>query len=97
MLEFLGAKIEVDNSGDGRKIKLSGQLDSEVTDYDVPGDFSSAAFLIISALITKDSDLLIKNVGINKTRSGLLDVLLEMGADIKLTNQQNIMNEPRQT
>ena len=39
--------------------------------------------------------MLIKNVGINKTRSGLLDVLLEMGADIKLTNQQNIMNEPR--
>ena len=44
MLEFLGAKIEVDNSGDGRKIKLSGQLDSEVTYYDVPGDFSSTAF-----------------------------------------------------
>jgi 3-phosphoshikimate 1-carboxyvinyltransferase len=95
MLEFLGAKIEVDDSGEGRKIRLSGQLDSEVTDYDVPGDFSSAAFLIISALITKDSDLLIKNVGINKTRSGLLDVLLEMGADIKLMNHQNIMNEPR--
>ena len=94
MLEFLGAKIEVDDSGEGRKIKLSGQLDSEVTDYDVPGDFSSAAFLIISALIAKDADLLIKNVGINQTRSGLLDVLLEMGADIQLMNHQNIMNEP---
>ena len=55
----MGAKIEVDNSGDGRKIKLSGQLDSEVTYYDVPGDFSSAA-LIISALITKDSICLLK-------------------------------------
>ena len=95
MLEFLGAKIEVDDSGEARKIRLSGQLDSEVTDYDVPGDFSSAAFLIISALIAKDADLLIKNVGINKTRSGLLDVLLEMGADIKLMNHQKIMNEPR--
>ena len=95
MLEFLGAKIEVDNSGQGRKIRLSGQLDSKATDYDVPGDFSSAAFLIISALITKDSDLIIKNVGINKTRSGLLDVLLEMGADIQLMNHQNVMNEPR--
>ena len=95
MLDFLGAKIEVDDSSEGRKIKLSGQLDSEVTYYDVPGDFSSAAFLIIAALITKDSDLLIKNVGINKTRSGLLDVLLDMGADIKLMNHQNIMNEPR--
>ena len=95
MLEFLGAKIEVDDSVEGRRIKLSGQLDSEVTDYDVPGDFSSAAFLIISALIAKDADLLIRNVGINQSRSGLLDVLLEMGADIQLMNHQNIMNEPR--
>ena len=67
MLEFLGARIELDNSSEGRRIRLSGQLKSEVTNYDVPGDFSSAAFLIISALIAKDSDLLIKNVGINKS------------------------------
>ncbi len=95
MLEFLGAKIEVDDSPKGRRIRLSGQLNSEVINYDVPGDFSSAAFLIVSALIAKDADLLIKNVGINKTRSGLLDVLLEMGADIELINHQIIMNEPR--
>ena len=95
MLEFLGAKIEVKDIHEGRKISLSGELNSEIINYHVPGDFSSAAFLIISALIAKNADLLIKNVGINKTRSGLLDVLLEMGADIEVINCQNLMNEPR--
>lgn len=55
----------------------------------VPGDFSSAAFFIVLGLIAKDSCLKIKNVNINPTRIGLLNVLKRMGADIKIINKQN--------
>jgi 3-phosphoshikimate 1-carboxyvinyltransferase len=51
----------------------------------VPGDFSSAAFLIVGALITPGADITIRNVGLNPTRTGLFDVLLEMGGQIEVT------------
>ncbi len=56
----------------------------------MPGDFSSAAFFIVAALLVPDSEILIKNVGINPTRTGLLDVLKKMGADIELTNIRDV-------
>ena len=56
------------------------------TNINVPGDFSSAAFFILGALITPGSNLTLTNIGINKTRIALLEVLKEMGADIKLSN-----------
>lgn len=49
----------------------------------LPGDVSSAAFLIVAALITSGSELVLKGVGLNPTRTGLIDALLEMGADIR--------------
>lgn len=52
----------------------------------VPGDFSSAAFLIVAALLSPGSDIRILNVGLNPTRTGLLDVLLSMGAQIQVGN-----------
>ena len=61
----------------------------DVTNINIPGDFSSAAFFILGALITPDSDLKLMNIGINKTRIALLKVLKEMGADIKLSNLIN--------
>jgi 3-phosphoshikimate 1-carboxyvinyltransferase len=60
----------------------------------LPGDFSSAAFLIVAALITPDSFLLIKDVGLNPTRTGLLDALLAMGADIKIQKPSTRSGEP---
>jgi len=60
----------------------------------VPGDISSASFFIVAALITKNSTLLIKNVGINPTRTGILSVLKMMGADIKIINEKTLNNEP---
>lgn len=59
----------------------------------VPGDISSAAFFIVAALISNDSDILIENVGINPTRTGILDVLIKMGGDIKLENKRIICGE----
>lgn len=63
------------------------------TEIIVPGDISSAAFFIVAATIIPGSNLLIRNVGINPTRTGILHILLEMGADIKLLNQRQQDNE----
>lgn len=69
-------------------VELTGQ---EVT---VPGDISSAAFFIVAALITPGSELLIKNVGVNPSRTGIIDILQSMGGDIKLLDQREVSGEP---
>jgi 3-phosphoshikimate 1-carboxyvinyltransferase len=63
-------------------------------DVTVPGDISSAAFFIAAALIVPGSSLTIKNVGVNPTRNGFIDVLKRMGAEISLINPREISNEP---
>ena len=60
----------------------------------VPGDLSSAAFFIVAATIVKNSELTIRNVGVNPTRTGLLELLSEMGADIRLENRREFNHEP---
>ena len=60
----------------------------------VPGDISSASFFIVAAAIIKGSNLIIRNVGINPTRTGVIDVLKKMGADIKVINKKEVNNEP---
>ena len=64
------------------------------TDVIVPGDISSAAFFIVAATITPGSDLIIRNVGINSTRTGILQILKLMGANITLTNKRVCGEEP---
>ena len=61
--------------------------------YEVVGDFSSAAFLIVAGLIAKESNIVIKNVGLNPTRCGLIDVLISMGGFIEIKNQKLTSNE----
>lgn len=60
----------------------------------IPGDLSSASFFIVGALITPDSDLLIRDVGMNPTRTGLLEVLQEMGGDIQILHLREEKGEP---
>lgn len=60
----------------------------------VPGDFSSAAFLIIAALVTPGSDIILRDVGVNPTRLGLLDALSSMGSEIEITNMRMFGPEP---
>lgn len=60
----------------------------------VPGDISSAAYFIVAATIIKGSDLLVKNVGINPTRTGIIKVLKNMGANISVVNNRIVNNEP---
>ena len=59
----------------------------------MPGDISSAAFLIVATILTKNSKITIKNVGINNFRTGLLDVLKKMGANINIQNKKTINSE----
>ncbi|TAL24518.1 MAG: 3-phosphoshikimate 1-carboxyvinyltransferase [Nitrospirae bacterium] len=90
MLPSYGAEIKVD----GLNIKIKGGAELKARDIDVPGDFSSAAFFIVAALLIKNSDIKIKGVGINPTRTGLLDVLKKMGAGIELVNTRDVSGEP---
>ena len=93
MIEYLGGSIEVSESSEGKTIFLKNSKLSKISTYEVVGDFSSAAFIIVAALISKNSEVLIKNVGLNKTRSGLLEVLLKMNANIEIVNKTKTCNE----
>ena len=90
MLPSYGAKIKIE----GFKIKIKGGQELKARNIDVPGDFSSAAFFIVAALLIPGSAIAIKGVGINPTRTGLLDVLEAMGANIKLTGIRDVSGEP---
>jgi 3-phosphoshikimate 1-carboxyvinyltransferase len=60
----------------------------------IPNDFSSAAFLIVAAALIPDSEIRIENVGVNPTRTGLLDVLAQMGAPVRIENERDESGEP---
>ncbi|MDR3196061.1 MAG: 3-phosphoshikimate 1-carboxyvinyltransferase [Endomicrobium sp.] len=90
MLKAFGADVRV--NGNFVTIYPAQKLASQ--DVTVPGDISSAAFFIAAALIVPDSNLTIKNVGVNPTRDGLIEVLKRMGADISLMNPRKVSNEP---
>ncbi len=89
MFQQFGINLKTINS----EITLSGQEEFEGKDINVPGDFSSAAFMIVGALITPDSSILIKDVGLNSTRIALLEVLNSMEADIKIENIRKFGSE----
>ena len=78
----------------GRGITLHGPATLTGCELAVPGDLSSAAFLIVAACLRADPGVLINNVGVNSTRLGVLQVLREMGANIELLNMRQAGNEP---
>lgn len=92
MLRAFGAEVIVDPDTISATVvgpaKLTGQS------VIVPGDISSAAFWLVAAAIVPGSDLTIENVGINPTRTGILDVLQQMGANITLENERDAAGEP---
>ncbi len=75
-------------------VTITGQGRLAATDIDVPGDISSAAFFLVGASIAKNSDLTLQHVGINPTRTGIIDILKLMGANIELLNQRLVGGEP---
>jgi 3-phosphoshikimate 1-carboxyvinyltransferase len=65
-----------------------------IRDLSVPGDLSAAAFVIVAASIVPGSEVSIQAVGVNPTRTGILDILAEMGADVTITNRRDLAGEP---
>jgi 3-phosphoshikimate 1-carboxyvinyltransferase len=80
MLKALGARLEIKNT----TVRVHGFPELEAFSLAVPGDISSVAFFIVGAAIIPDSEVIIRRVGINPLRTGILDVLKNMGADIRL-------------
>lgn len=80
MIQAFGGKIEKD----GHTIKVGGNQVFKGTSVHVPGDISSAAFFLVAAAVTKNSEVVLKNVGLNPTRTGILEVMKAMGADITI-------------
>jgi len=91
MFQQFGIEVEVNESSQTREITVIPPTSFQATDVNVPADFSSASFFILAALITPESELLIKNVGINKTRIGFLHALRHMGANIELQNETDTL------
>lgn len=90
ILPALGAKLRVE----GLKVTIEGGSELRPFEMIIPGDFSSAAFFIAAASIVKESEVLIKNVGINPTRTGFFSVLKRMGVRIEILNECNVSGEP---
>jgi len=88
-----GFGCEVSRCADGW-LAVAGGSELQACHVDVPGDFSSAAFFIVAASITPGSDILLEHVGVNPSRTGALDILRLMGADIELHNLDKAGGEP---
>jgi 3-phosphoshikimate 1-carboxyvinyltransferase len=96
MLQAFGVRVEPvapGNSASAIRVSPTSDLRSLTFIY-IPADFSSAAFFIVAALLVSQSELRIERVGVNPTRTGLLDVLRAMGADIALESEHEQGNEP---
>lgn len=96
MLQAMGVKIETETSDSAHCVKITPPEDGKLEPLlmVIPGDFSAAAFLIVATLISPNSHIVIRNVGLNPTRIGLLNVLLDMGAKIQINNLKSLSGEP---
>jgi 3-phosphoshikimate 1-carboxyvinyltransferase len=90
MFRHFGARLETDAAG----VTVYGGHELDGRDIVVPGDISSAAFFLVAALIVPGSELLIRGVGVNPTRTGILDILTAMGGSVELLDQREVSGEP---
>ena len=91
MIRQFGGKVETN----GLTVTVEGGQRFKGTDVYVPGDISSAAFFLVAAAIIQNAEVTLKNVGLNPTRTGILDVMKEMGADITIIDRNvNNAHEP---
>lgn len=94
MLRGFGADLTVEELNGERVIRIRGEAELQPQVIEVPGDPSSAAFFMVAALIVPGSELLIRNVGLNPTRAGLVHVLRAMGGSIEEVNPREVGGEP---
>ena len=93
MLKAFGADLEVGGEL-GRHIMLRPGHCLHGQDVVVPGDISSAAFWLVAGALVTDAEITVENVGLNPTRTGILEILEQMGADITVINQRDVAGEP---
>lgn len=90
MLRHFGVPVEAS----GTRVSVSPGVEFSGTELEIPSDISSAAFFIVAALVNPGSEIMVKNVGLNPLRTGVLDILGEMGADISVENRRECCGEP---
>ena len=90
MLGTMGVAV----TRDGNRISMAGGQELVACPIQVPGDLSSAAFVVLAALLGDSTEVLIENVGVNPTRTGVIDILQSMGADINLEKPRLLGQEP---
>lgn len=94
MLQGFGASVTVEDTADGRLIRLAGQPELRPRTLAVPRDPSSAAFPVCAALLAEGSDITVPGIGLNPTRAGLFTTLREMGAELAYENEREEGGEP---
>ncbi|MFM6105561.1 MAG: 3-phosphoshikimate 1-carboxyvinyltransferase [Sphaerospermopsis kisseleviana] len=92
MLKAFGAELSIDP--ETNSVTVTGNAKLYGQKVVVPGDISSAAFWLVAGSIVPGSELVVENVGVNPTRTGILEALAMMGADIQLENQREVAGEP---
>ena len=90
MLRYFGVPVEAS----GTSVSVSPGIEFSGAELEIPSDISSAAFFIVAALINPGSEIMVRNVGLNPLRTGVLDILREMGADISVENRRERCGEP---
>jgi len=90
MLTAFGVPVRVD----GPTVSVTGGATLRATSIDVPADISSAAFFLVAGAIARDAELLLRHVGTNPTRTGVIDILKLMGADLALEHPRTVGGEP---
>ena len=91
LLQAMGVKLKVN----GMSVSISSPVAAlNSLDLDIPGDISSAAYWLVAAAIHPDAQVMVKNTGVNSTRTGIIDVLLKMGARLRIDNQRRVGDEP---
>lgn len=95
MMRETGAAIELETTAEGERISVTGGKPLKALgDYTVAGDLSSAAFFIVAALISPDAEIRLRHIGVNPSRTALIDVLKQMGGQIEVVNQRLAHGEP---
>lgn len=89
LLRYFGADVTFDRTS----VELR-SIPTQFRDVDVAGDFSAAAFFIVAATVAPGSSIVVEDVGVNPTRTGLADALIQMGANIRFENEREVSGEP---
>ncbi|MFL6560139.1 MAG: 3-phosphoshikimate 1-carboxyvinyltransferase, partial [Bacillus sp. (in: firmicutes)] len=90
MIKKFGGEIHKDN----QNIMVKGGQKLTATSIHVPGDISSAAFFLVAGAVIPDSEIVLKNVGLNPTRTGIIEVMKKMGADLEIVQNEETSFEP---